>query len=215
MLRGTLYGLGPCTFVRMDAILRQLKQFSDALVPLSEEEWTAFISGMKPLSLAKGDHFLRAGEVCDHIGFIGSGVVRTYHMKDGEEITSEICLDGMYCTDYVSFLVQKPSNRSIVALEPTEMVVFDREHLDYLYTTCIAAERMGRRIAETIYVCGELRNEELLLHSAEDRYLKMLRDRPEVFQRIPLKYIASYLGVRPESLSRIRSRWMRAQRHAA
>lgn len=199
----------------MDAILCQLKEFSDALVPLNEEEWTGFISGMKPLSLAKGDHFLRAGQVCDHIGFIGSGVVRTYHMKDGEEVTTEIALDGMYCTEYVSFLTKKPSNRSIIALEPVEMVVFDRDHLEYLYTTCVAAERMGRRIAETIYVCGEQRNDELLLYSPEDRYLKMLRERPEVFQRIPLKHIASYLGVRPESLSRIRSRWMRTQRHAA
>jgi CRP/FNR family transcriptional regulator, anaerobic regulatory protein len=170
----------------MDAILCQLKEFSDALVPLNEEEWALYISGMKPLSLAKGEHFLKAGEVCHHIGFIGSGVVRTYHMKDGEEVTTEIALDGMYCTEYVSFLTQKPSNRSIVALEDVNMVVFDRDHLEHLYRTCTAAERMGRRIAETIYVCGEQRNDELLLYSAEDRYLKMLRERPEVFQRIPL-----------------------------
>lgn len=199
----------------MNAILFQLKQFSDSLVPLNEAEWNSFISGMRPLSLAKGDHFLRTGEVCDRIGFIGSGVVRTYHMKDGEDVTTEISMDGMYCTNYVSFLTRKPSTRAMVALEPVEMLVFDHAHLQALYSKSAAAERMGRRIAETIYICGEERNEQFLLESAENRYMRLMKEQPEVFQRIPLKYIASYLGVRPESLSRIRSRWARSQRKAA
>jgi CRP-like cAMP-binding protein len=193
----------------MELILRKLKAFSDQLVPLDELEWDAFISGMRSRSLKKKEFFLTAGDVCNEIGFIGSGVLRAYYLKDGEEITSDICMDGMYCTNYVSFLTRSPSNMYMVALEPVEMVVFDREHLERLYASSRSAERMGRRIAESIFIHVASRNEQFLLESAEERYLSLLKDHAEVFQRIPQRHIASYLGVKPESLSRIRARTLR------
>lgn len=199
----------------MNTTLERLKRFSDQLVPLNDREWSAFISGMQERRLAPRGFFLRAGEVCDEIAFVGKGALRMFQERDGEEVTIDICLDGQYCTDYVSFLTHQPSNRSIQALDEVEMVVFDRDHLEHLYATSPMAERMGRRIAEGLYIHLSERTGQFLTETPEQRYVRMLNERPEVVQRIPLRYLATYLGVRPETLSRIRARWARARKRAA
>ena len=199
----------------VEAILQRLRAFSDRLVPLSDAEWSRFIDGMHARKLAPREYFLRSGSICDHIAFIGKGALRMFHERDGEEITIDICLDGSYCTDYVSFLTRQPSTRSIQAIDEVEMVVFDRDHLEHLYATSPMAERMGRRIAEGLFIHLAERTGQFLTESPEQRYVRMLNERPEVVQRIPLRFVASYLGVRPETLSRIRSRWARSRKRAA
>lgn len=196
---------------RVEETLARLKQFSDQLVPLNEVEWKAFTAGMEARHLAQRSYFIQPGQVCHVIGFIGKGALRTFHERDGEEITVDICLDGQYCTDYVSFLTRQPSTRYIQALSEVDLVVFDRDHLEHLYATSPSAERMGRRIAESLFIHLAERTGQFLTESPEERYLRMLNERPEVLQRIPLRYLASYLGVRPETLSRIRARWVRGR----
>ncbi len=199
----------------MEDTLLRLRAFSDQLVKLNDEEWSRFIGGMRARTLAKREHFLQAGQVCNEIAFIGKGSLRMYCHRDGDELTIDICLDGSYCTDYVSFLTRQPSTRYIQALDDVELVVFDRAHLDQLYATSPIAERMGRRIAEGLFLHLSERTDQLLTVSPEQRYMHMLDERPEVVQRIPLRYVATYLGVRPETLSRIRARWMRSRKRAA
>lgn len=190
----------------MSAILAQLRQYSDQLVKLTEPEWARFSGAMQPAVFAKGEHLLRMGEVCDHVTFLGTGLVRTYRIHDGEDLTEQFFFEGNYATEYESFLTRTPSTVGLVAMEAVECIRITHAALQQVYGQGTNAERMGRLIAEHIFVGSARRNRSLLFETPEQRYLNLMKERPKVMARVPQKYIASYLGLKPESLSRIRAR---------
>lgn len=190
----------------MSTILAQLRHYSDQLVKLPEPEWQRFAGAMQPASFAKGDHVLAIGSVCDHVTFLGTGLVRAYRIHDGEDLTEQFFFEGNYATEYESFLTRSPSTVGIVAMEPVECVRVTHAALQQVYAMGTNAERMGRLIAEQIFIGSARRNRSLLFETPEQRYLNLIKERPKVMARVPQKYIASYLGLKPESLSRIRAR---------
>ena len=127
---------------------------------------------------------------------------------DGEEITGQFFFENGWYTDYESFLLQKPSKQNIDALEPTELILLSKSDLFNLYITIPKFEKFGRIMAENAFMGLRNRTELLTQQSAEERYLKLVKERPKVIERVPQHYIASYLGIKPPSLSRIRKRIM-------
>lgn len=190
-------------------ILSQLRTYSDQLVKLPEKDWASFAGIMQAASFGKGEHLLRVGQVCDHVCFLGTGLVRAYRIHDGEDLTEQFFFESNYATEYESFLTRAPSTVGIVAMEPTTLLLFNHADLQKLYTTSAMAERMGRLIAEHIFTGSARRTRSLLFDTPEQRYLALIKERPKVMARVPQKYIASYLGLKPESLSRIRARLAR------
>ncbi|MEO8067736.1 MAG: Crp/Fnr family transcriptional regulator [Flavobacteriales bacterium] len=190
-------------------LLAQLRAYSDKLVVLPEEDRVRFEGIMHMASFAKGQHLLKIGQVCDHVCFLGSGLVRAYRIHDGEDLTEQFFFDDNYATEYESFLTRTPSTVGLVAMEPTTLLRFNHADLQQLYITCPMAERMGRLIAEHIFTGSARRTRSLLFDTPEQRYLALIKERPKVMARVPQKYIASYLGLKPESLSRIRARLTR------
>lgn len=190
----------------MSSILAQLRHYSDQLVKLSEDEWQRFAAAMQPASFAKGQHLLDIGNVCDHVTFLGTGLVRAYRIHDGEDLTEQFAFEGNYVTEYASFLTRTPSLVGMVAMEPVECLQVTHARLQQVYTMGANAERMGRLIAEHIFIGSARRTRSLLFDTPEERYLSLIKERPKVMARVPQKYIASYLGLKPESLSRIRAR---------
>ncbi|HMQ75197.1 MAG TPA: Crp/Fnr family transcriptional regulator [Flavobacteriales bacterium] len=190
----------------------QLRAFTQRIVEVDDAVMDRLMSALVPATLAKGGVLLQDGEVCEHVWFIGRGLVRAYFLKDGEEITQQFFFEGSYTTDYESFLTRRPTQLHLEALEPTLLLALHREAMQRLYAADPGAERMGRRIAEEIFLSVSRRNRSFLLDSAEQRYLDLMRERPKVMQRVPQRHIASYLGVKPESLSRIRARVARGGR---
>lgn len=190
----------------MSSILTQLRHYSDQLVKLPEQEWERFAGAMQPARFGKGDHLLRIGDVCDHVTFLGTGLVRAYRIHEGEDLTEQFFFEGNYATEYESFLTRSPSTVGIVAMEPVECVRVTHAALQQVYAMGTNAERMGRLIAEHIFIGSARRNRSLLFETPEQRYLNLMKERPKVMARVPQKYIASYLGLKPESLSRIRAR---------
>ncbi len=176
------------------------------LVEFTPEETEQFLSCLKRVCIPKKSFHLKAGEICTSVAFINSGMLRAYYTVNGEDITGEFIFEGNWISDYPSFLTKTPGKLYVEALEDSELFVLDYNKLQWLYTQSQNSERFGRLIAENLYIHLNNRIFSFLTEKPEDRYKNLIKRRPNVAERIPQHYIASYLGVRPESLSRIRKR---------
>jgi CRP/FNR family transcriptional regulator, anaerobic regulatory protein len=156
--------------------------------------------------LGKKEYLLKQGEICNKITFINNGCLRAFYNVDGIENTVQFFFGDSWYTDYASFLTGNPAVENMQALEPTEVVQFKKADLYKYYELYPVFERVGRVMAENAFLSISKLNQMLTNEEPEERYLNLLKQRPEVVERIPQHYIASYLGIQPESLSRIRKR---------
>jgi CRP/FNR family transcriptional regulator, anaerobic regulatory protein len=171
---------------------------------------TAIPEQVKPFirerHLPKNDFLLQAGTVSKKISFVSKGACIKYRTKDGKEEVTEFYLEGMLTGDYVSFIKHEPAEHYIRALEDSEVEEIDYEDLQRLYSTYPLMERAGRILSEDIYCKVITRMLSYQNDSPEMRYRNLVEQRPELFQRVPQYLIASYLGVTPVGLSKIRKR---------
>lgn len=156
--------------------------------------------------LHKEDYFLREGEVCRYLAFVEQGLLRYYMNQDGEEITYNFGREKDFVCNYVSFFQKSPSTKNIQATEPATLLVVSYEDLQVLYKKLREGEKFGRLLIEKNYVEAILQLSSQYTDSPEKRYLKFLESFPDLQQRLPQYYIASFVGVKPPSLSRIRKR---------
>lgn len=175
-------------------------------VALSEPEFNVLTSKLSFRSLRRKEFFCQEGQVCKSVAFIAKGCLRYFYTADGEEQTGQFFFENGWYTDYESFLTEQPSHQNIQALEPTDLLLLPRTALYELYDKMPQFERFGRLMAENAYLGSRKNNAAYLTLSPEGRYLRLIEERPKVIERVSLKYIASYLGIKPESLSRIRKR---------
>jgi len=176
------------------------------LISLSNQEFDFFYSQLDFKKFKRKEFLLEYGKVCKNAYFIASGLIRYYHIIDGEEVTGQFFFEGSWYSDYESFLLGAPSEQNIQALEKSEVAILSKAALQKLYDELPKFERFGRIMAENAFI-GLRKRTEIYTHlSAEERYLKLLKQRPKVIERVPQHYIASYLGMKPQSLSRIRKR---------
>lgn len=183
-----------------------IRNFVSRFVSFTEAEWKAHEVLLKKKLIKKGDYLLKAGEVCNHVTFINKGYFRVYHNLGQEELTGNFAFEGNYVTDYPSFVSRLPTDDNIVAMEDAEVLLLEYNDLQTAYEQYPVWQKFGRRVAEYILLFVVDRNKALLFLSPEERYVKLMKDRPKVIAKVPLKYIASYLGITPEALSRIRKR---------
>ncbi|NBB22012.1 cyclic nucleotide-binding domain-containing protein [Runella sp. CRIBMP] len=178
------------------------------LIGLTNEEFDIFLGCLQSQKLKRREVLIAEGDICRYAYFIKKGCLRYFHNVDGEEITGQFFFENGWYTDYESFLLQKPSKQNIDALEPTELILLPKSELLNLYITIPKFEKFGRIMAENAFLGLRNRTELLTQQSAEERYLRLMKERPKVIERVPQHYIASYLGIKPPSLSRIRKRIM-------
>lgn len=166
-------------------------------------------SFMKPRRLHKNELVLQAGAICKKVTYVREGTLYMFKDTGEKEEVIEFYLEGMLTSDYVSFIRQTPSVNNIKALEDTEVEEISHTDLHSLYDTLPAIERVGRIITENLY-CGIItRMLSYQNDSPEVRYQKLIKDRPALLQRVPQYMIASFLGVTPVGLSKIRKRLQR------
>jgi CRP-like cAMP-binding protein len=160
------------------------------------------------VALRKGDHLLRLGDQAEHVYFVNRGLLRYYFLDaaSGTERTGQFFDEGQAVTGVDSFLTGRPSRTSFEAIEPSEVLRLPRDVLTEAYDRDHAVERYGRLMVQQALTGSQLRAERLLTLSPEDRYRTFVTTRPEVARRVPQYLIASYLGITPEALSRIRAR---------
>ncbi|MCP9765642.1 Crp/Fnr family transcriptional regulator [Lacihabitans soyangensis] len=173
---------------------------------LEDSELKAYYLSFQLKVFKKKEFLLKPGEICNFIGFVNKGLTRQFYTNNNVEITVYFAEENKYTTEYTSFLSRKPSYFYIEALEETEVLMVNYDRMQELYSKSLNGERLGRLICEQVYLFLAERNLSLLIESPEERYLKLGRDFPHILQRVPQHQIASYLGIKPESLSRIRKR---------
>ena len=158
--------------------------------------------------LEKGDHLLRLGDVAGHIYFVHRGLLRYYFLDaaTGAECTGQFFDEGQVVTDVDSFLTGRPARASFAAIERSEVLRLPRAAITDGYDRDHAIERYGRLMVQQALTGSQLRAERLLTLSPEELYRTFVATRPEVARRVPQYLIASYLGITPEALSRIRGR---------
>lgn len=174
------------------------------MAPFTEEELDDALLSFKTETIQKGDFFSKAGRISDRIGFVNSGLLRSFYTIKEKETTTYFQLPGMLATALISFLQMKPALENIQALETSELIIIDRKDLLDLYNENWKWQQVGRIFIEQYYVKMEERMISLQSQSAQERYETFLKDFPELIQSVPLYYIASFLGISPETLSRIR-----------
>lgn len=176
------------------------------ITSLSAEEEALYRKAFQPFTLKKNEYFLQATAINYRLGFLTKGLVRYFVFKKEEESTLEFTKEGEFVADYASFISKEPSIQNIQALEDCEFLVIDYDSLQKLYQSAPSANLLGRIIIEHRFII--MVNQLLTVHrySPEERYGYFLTHYKDLVQRIPQYLIASYVGVKPQSLSRIRKR---------
>ncbi len=154
----------------------------------------------------KKTHLLDVGKVSNEVYYIINGCIRLYCEKDGEELSTYFFTENMFAGSYDSFLSRKPSKVAIETLEECEVLVLTHDAQEELYRVFPKMNEFIRKAIEQRFVLLHDLFISYLLNSPEERYLSLIKDRPELLQRIPQHQIASFLGITPVSLSRIRNR---------
>ncbi len=183
-----------------------IREYISRFVSFSESEWQPFLDALVKRQVPKGGYLMEAGQICDYVAFINKGLFRTFCMVKNQEVTNNFSFSGNFLTNYPSFLTRQPSIEYHQALEDAEVLLLPYEKMQMIYNTLPSWEKFGRLIAEFILIRISERNQSMLFLSAEDQYLELMKTRPKVIANISQHYIASYLGIQPESLSRIRKR---------
>lgn len=175
--------------------------------PLSDEAKQALSTITKTVPFTKGDYILEEGKVCNYLYFVEQGCLRGYYNLDGKEVTYWLSTEGMFATSFYSFISRKPSYETIRALEDSSLIAIHFDDLTSLYKDFHEIETLGRLVNERYYLQLEERTYALQFLSAKERYEKMLSNNPTWLQRISLGFLASYLGITQETLSRIRGKF--------
>ena len=185
----------------MEALISYLQR----LQPLAPEAIRALKAICTELRIKKGRELQSIGQTCRTIYFLRKGIARIFYFKDGIDVTEYFAFENSLIARVESLFTGLPSRKGIQVLEDAELIAIDAVALNGLFNQYPETERLMRKITEAGYVETVNRLESLQFHSAEERYQALLHDHPEIIQRVPQKLIASYLGITPVSLSRIRS----------
>ena len=183
----------------------KLRQFIANYITLPEQDWKEIVQYFEERIIEKEVIILEEGKICKHLYFLESGLFRFYINKDGNHITKFFTDAPYFFTSQASFNAQKPAFENIQAIEKSTVWQISYAKTNELYKSKSWAE-FARKITQEVQFFTEEILLELQTETAEVRYEKMLEISPNLLQRIPLKYLASYLGIAPQSLSRIRKK---------
>lgn len=190
----------------MDGTFLQFKEKLLGLGVVSEKSWLAFTEILQPKTFQKNEELISCGQIEDNIHFITSGVVKVFVPHKDKEICTNFRFDNQFTSSLTSFLKQTASVYTITALIDTQALQISHSNLYRLYSDHSEINLLGRVVMERLLIEKRQRELDLLLLSAEERYHKMVHEYPEYIQQIPLKSLASFLGIAQASLSRIRAK---------
>ncbi|RZK64894.1 MAG: Crp/Fnr family transcriptional regulator, partial [Pedobacter sp.] len=176
------------------------------VITLSPAEQCLVTALFKEKSYKKGDFFLEGGQVCKQVGFVTKGLLRYYINHDGADKTYDFAQENNFVCNYESFLPQTASTKIIQALEDCALLVISYTDLQTFYRSVEGAERFGRLVIEQVFLQTLQDLSSFYTDSPEIRYEKFLKKHPNLQQRVSQYHIASFVGVKPQSLSRIRKR---------
>lgn len=183
------------------------KNFFNGLSPVSNESWDKFASMFTKKILKKGDYFITEGQIAKEIGFLERGIIRAFYRNDQAiEYNKHFFINPCFIGGYASLITGAPNQIIQQALTDCTIQVAKFKEIEGLYEMYPDIERAARKLAEQFFVQKEQREIEIVLLDADKRYEIFQRDFPQLEQLIPQYHIASYLGITPTQLSRIRKK---------
>lgn len=186
--------------------MKEIKEDIRSAFKLSEEEASIFLSEFSKVELNKNDIFADKGKICNEIGLIKKGLMKCVYYKNGSEVVFEFAYESSFIADYYSFVTNIPSEKEIRCLEDTTLYVINRQDLEKLARTYPFIQKINRKMNENLFLKTHNRLTSFLLQTPSERYQRLITERQDLAQRIPQYLIASYLNVKPETISRIRKR---------
>ena len=172
---------------------------------MTHDELDILESVLVPMKFAKGDKILDEGDVCKHIYWVVKGLVRQYYFKNGKELTEYMATENTIFMSIESLFREEPSKQVIHALEPTVIYALPKKELEAVAIRCVNIQMLYRKILEESLIISQRHADMLRFESALDRYRKLVKSNSQLVLRAPLVYIASYLQMTPETLSRVRT----------
>lgn len=184
----------------------KLIQYFSKITPLTIEESNAIAKSMVTRKLKKGAFLLKAGQFSVDSYFVLEGCIREYMIQDGEEKTTNFFTEGHWVISLNNFTPQSPATLNWICMEDSSLVVGNEQKAQGLFRQFPRLETISRVVMEGVFAEQKKLLTSYLTDTPEQRYLKLLKSRPDLLQRVPQYQLASYIGIKPESLSRIRKR---------
>jgi len=183
-----------------------LEKYLKKQVPFTQTELEAMYRLVEIKDYAKHDIFINEGQIAHHIAFSVEGYFRAYILHNSEEITRDITPLHSFFTALPSFSGHLPSFEIFEAITPSKLLLISKQDLETLYNKYPKWERFGRLIIEEMFINLQYRLYLFITQTAEARYLDFMKKYPDIIQNVPLGYIASFLGIKQQSLSRLRKK---------
>lgn len=185
--------------------MKSIRKFVEQYEKIPDKDWELISAQFRKSELPKNYNLLEEGKICKNLYFLERGLLRFFVLKDGVEVTKFFTIAPYCFTSQASFNSKRPSNEYIQTIEKS--IIWEttfEENEEFLKLN--SWNNFARKITQEVQFFTEEILEELQTETAENRYRKLLNNQPELLQRIPLKHLASFFGVAPQSLSRIRKK---------
>jgi CRP-like cAMP-binding protein len=190
--------------------IERFVQFVNSIMPMTDPGMELCFPILQTRHTKKNEFLLKEGEVCRNVYFLINGFLRMFYVDDdGNEINYRFADKDNFLVDFQSFLTQRPSHFYWQAMQDAELFALSYQDIHNLYTASPAWNNFGRLIAERVYLQLNERVEMLLFMTPEERYKYLLDTKPELFMQVSQFHLSSYLGIKPESLSRLRKRLLK------
>lgn len=186
--------------------MKLIREYFEKFMKLSDEDWLIFSSKLIKEEFSKNHILLQVGQTENYLSFIESGIIRFFIPKEENDVTFSFIFSNTFMSGYESFFTQTPSIYSIETLAETVLWRITYEDLQIVYKESEVGNILGRISCENLFLQKSKREISLLQDTAEQRYQNLFTEQPYIFEHISLKYIASFIGVTPQALSRIRKR---------
>lgn len=172
---------------------------------MTHEELDVLEGILVPMKFQKGEIILREGEICENIYWVAKGLVRQFYYKNDKELTEYMATEDNIVMSIESLFKEQPSSQQIVALEPTILFALPKKDLEHEAVRNVNIQMLYRKILEESLIISQVHADMLRFESAQERYAKLVKRSPQLVLRAPLVYVASYLQMTPETLSRVRT----------
>jgi CRP-like cAMP-binding protein len=172
---------------------------------MTHDELDILESVLVPMKYAKGEKILNEGEVCQNIYWVVKGLVRQFYYKNNKEVTEYMAAENTIMMSIESLFKEMPSTQIMQAIEPTIIYAMSKTELEAVAMRSVNIQILYRKILEESLIISQVRADMLRFESAQDRYQRLVKNAPQLVLRAPLVYIASYLQMTPETLSRVRT----------
>lgn len=172
---------------------------------MTHEELDLLESILVPMKFMKNEMILREGETCTNIYWVVKGLVRQFYYKNGKEVTEYMATENSIVMCIESLFLEQPTHLQIKAIEPSILIAIPKVDLEAVAMKSVNIQILYRKILEESLILSQIHADMLRFESAQDRYHKLIKRQPQLVLRAPLVYIASYLQMTPETLSRVRT----------